>query len=66
MLRGHSRNQPKGGRNSLKATFRDAFLTFFSVYTQKEFRRLFKGLKLLYFVQNSAQLVALDWSRDIK
>ena len=61
-IRGHSRNQQKGGRNFRNVTLRHAFLTIFSVYTLKESRSLFKGFYLLYFVQN----FALDWFKDIK
>ena len=40
-IRGHSRNRPKGGRNSPKRY----------TSTHFEFRNLFKELYLLYFVQ---------------
>ena len=57
---------PRVGVNPSTWHFDTLFWPIFSVYTQKESRSLFKGLKLLYSVQNSAPLVALDWSRDIK
>ena len=41
-IRGHSRNQPKGGRNSRNVTPQHAFLTIFSANTQKESRSRFK------------------------
>ena len=50
-IRGHSRDRFKGGRNSPNVTLRHVLLTFFSIFTHKEFRSLFKELCLLYFVQ---------------
>ena len=42
------------------------FWPLFSVYAQKESRSLFKGLNLMYFVQNCAQIIELEsvWSHD--
>ena len=65
--RGHSRNRRKGGCKSLQRYTSTRFIEhFFSVFTHKEFRGLFKELYPLYFVQNLAKFIALDWMKDIK
>ena len=52
-VRGHSRNQQKGGLNSHNITPRHSFLTIFlSLYSKRVEKLLQKWFNLLYFVQN--------------
>ena len=64
--RGHSRNRPKGGRNSPKRNTSTRLADhFFSGFNHKEFRSLLKELYLLPIVENFAQFTALNWFEDI-
>ena len=66
-FKGHSRNQPKGKRNSPQRYDAARFADHFSQFTHiKESGSLFKDLYLLYFVRNFVLIVEFYRFEDKK
>ena len=67
MTMGHSKNWPKGGRNSPNVPPRRTFMPIFlSLYCSQRVQKPLPDLYLLYFVQNFANSTAFDWFQDVK